>query len=243
MLTFNQEIVSSIAGGFAGAFFALIFLGISSFIAKILTRKVIHYNSLIILETQLNEMIGIIKDNAYLMPPFREAIKNGNIYWSRIRVIPVDKSHLNKLADLDLINDLFEFDYKVRKVNDDIENLTTGYNELKDAYIHKYINVEHYIINAKITAEQIELLEIFSDDILEDLIKLLVKVRILIEKDKPILTKIQEKLNKASGDKITVNEFKKERTKMEKELEESSRKSKEQIDRLVNKKKNEEIYI
>lgn len=237
MPTFNQEIISSIAGGFAGAFFALIFLGVSSFISKILARKTIHYNSLVILETQLNEMIGIIKDNIYLMPPFRDAINNGNIYWSQIRVIPVDKSHLNKLSDLDLINDLFEFDYKIRKVNDDIESLAVGYNELKDAYIHKYIKVDHYILNAKNTADQIELLEIFSEDLLEDLTKLLTKIKILLKKDKPILTKIQEKLNKTSGDKITVNEFKKEKSKLEKELEESSRKSTEEIEKLLKQKR------
>ncbi len=229
-------IIGNVAGGFSGAIFALVFLAFSTSIGKIIKRKITHYNSLVILETELNEMIGIIKDDIYLLPNFIDAIRKGNIYWSQIRIIPVNKSHLNDLLDIGLINELFEFDYKIRKVNDDIENLTTGYNELKDAYIHKYIKVGHYIQNALITAEQINLIEIFLEDLEENLINLLVKVRIQARKDEPLMVKIQRFFNKETSSKLTMKEFEVEKDKIEQELDESSKKSRKEIKMILKKK-------
>ena len=119
----SQTSLDTILNGYWTAFFALIFLGLSSIAAKIFTREIRHYNALINLDTQLNEMLGIIKDNVYQMRGFREHIVKGNIHWGNLRPVFIDRTHYENLFDVELINQVFVFFYQVRKVNDDMENL------------------------------------------------------------------------------------------------------------------------
>ena len=102
-LEHNSAITQSIFNSFLGALLALLSLALTNIIGRIIRRKIQHYNSLVTLESQLNEMIGIIKDNLYLFPTFKSSIKRGNIYWSQIRTISVDKTHLTNLADIELM--------------------------------------------------------------------------------------------------------------------------------------------
>lgn len=107
----NDQLLIQGFSAFAGAFFAFLFLRLAEFLSKVYQRQVKHYNSLVILETQLNELGGIIHDNIYLIPFFRNAITSGNIYFSKLRQLPIDRSHYENLHDIDLINDLFSFNY------------------------------------------------------------------------------------------------------------------------------------
>ncbi|MCL4363803.1 hypothetical protein M1328_01030 [Patescibacteria group bacterium] len=231
-----SKIVDTFWGTFLGAFAALLFLPITNIISRIVKRRVQHYNSLVLLETQLNEMIGIIKDNIYLIPAFKKAIINGNIYWSLLRTIPLDKTHLTNLADIELINDVFEFFYDTRKINDDVENLNKGYDELKNAFIEKNITVEHYAVNSKLIAVHLELVGKFYDELLDKLIGLLTIIRIQIRRDMPLVVKIQEFFFRKTSDKISIKEFKEEKSKLEDELEKSSEKSRDEIAKVSSKK-------
>lgn len=222
-------------GTFFGAAVALLFLPLTNLVGRVIKRRIQHYNSLVILESQLNEMMGIIKDNIYLLPTFRLTIKSANIYWSQIRTIPLDKSHLVNLADLGLINELFDFYNKIRKLNDDVESLSKGYNEIKNAYIEKLISVEHYVINSSIVSKELEMLEAFQEDLFEELLNLVTKIRLLIKKDKPLILKIQEFIKYNSSEKITLKEFKSEKVKVERELKQVSMESKEEIKKLLKK--------
>lgn len=129
---------------FAGAFFAFLFLRIGEFLSKLYQREVKHYNTLVILQTQLNEIGGIIHDNLYILPQFQVVIRSGNIYFNNLHTIPIDRTHYDNLYDIDLKNDLFEYYYKIRKINDDIESATSGYQDIKNAFIQKHIEKPDY---------------------------------------------------------------------------------------------------
>src|SRR3972149_10931324 len=163
----NDQLLIQGFSAFAGAFFAFLFLRLAEFLSKVYQRQVKHYNSLVILETQLNELGGIIHDNLYLIPPFKQGITSGNIYFSKLRPLPIDRSHYKNLYDIDLINDLFSFNYQLRKLNDDIDSLTDGYAEIKNAYIQHNIQKPDYLINAQISAQLLTALEVFLKDMEE----------------------------------------------------------------------------
>lgn len=220
-----------------GALIVFLFGGVTFLIGKVVNRSVQHYNSLITLGTQLNEMIGVIKDNLYLLPNFKIALLTGNIYFSKLRPLVIDKTHLINLYDIDLINEVFEFYIDARKMNDDIESLHDGYEDIKNAYIQKNINVESYVTNGKEITKQLELLELGYEDLLEKIINLLTRIRIQIERDKPLTSVLLEHLIFTSGKNITITEFKKEKIKLEKELEESSEKSRKEKDKIFKSKK------
>lgn len=232
-----KEFTTTILNGLWTAYFALVFLGISTILKWISERERKHYNSLVILATQLNEMMGIIKDNIYSMEGFSETIEKGNISWNKIRSITIDKTHLENLFDIDLINKVFTFYINVRKINDDIENLQGGYNEIKDAYIQKYITIDDYIQNAKEVVKNIKQIQDFNEDLFEQVKSLLTRIQIQINKDIPISQIILEKMIYISGNKITIKEFEEEKAILERELDESSRESQEHIERVTKKER------
>lgn len=234
-VTSFTRIFDTFWGTFFGAAVALVFLPLTNLVGRIIKRQIQHYNSLVIFEGQLNEMMGIIKDNIYILPTFRLTIKTANIYWSQIRTIPIDKSHLVNLADLGLINEVFDFYNKIRKLNDDIENLSKGYNEIKNAYIEHLITVEHYVANSTIISKELELLEAFQEDLFEELLNLATKIRLHIKKDRPFILKMQEFIKYNSSEKITLKEFSGEKLKLQRELKQVSAESKEEIKKLLKK--------
>lgn len=220
---------------FAGAFFAFLFLRLSEFLSKIYERQVKHYNSLVILDTQLNELGGIIHDNIYLIPFFKKSITSGNIYFSTLRSMPIDKSHYENLHDIDLINDLFSFNYQLRKLNDDIDSLTNGYAEIKNAYIQHNIQKPDYLINAQISAELLTTLEVFLKDMEEYSVQLIAKVRLMSKRDVPLGTRIARLFIHTSGSKLKKNEIESEVKKLRKEIEETKAKSQKEIEEAIKK--------
>lgn len=236
-LNTSKDFMITVLNGFWTAFFALIFLGISSIVSKIFSREMKHYNSLVNLESQLNEMIGIIKDNIYVMEGYKDVIIKGNIHWGNLRPVFIDKSHYENLHDTDLINRVFSFFYQVRKINDDMENLQTGYNDLKNAYIQKQIPVEQYVENAKRICVVLDDLETFSEQLTDELLTLLTRVRIQIKHDKPLTARISEALIYTIGNRITMEEFEKEKKLVDEELDSSTKESAKQIQKIIKRRK------
>lgn len=230
----NQVFIEGFSA-FAGAFFAFLFLRLAEFFTKLYKRQVKHYNSLITLETQLNELGGIIHDNVYLLPPFRKVILSGNIYFGKLRQLPIDKSHYKKLYDIDLINELFSFNYQLRKLNDDIDSLTSGYVDIKNAYIQHHIQKTDYLINAQFTADHLTTLEIFLSDMEKQIVQLMAKIRLMIKKDMPLGTKIISWFIHTSGSKLNKTEIDKEAKKLLQEIKETKTKSQKEIEEILKK--------
>ncbi|MBU4397066.1 hypothetical protein KKC08_02795 [Patescibacteria group bacterium] len=205
-------------GAFAGAFFAFLFLRLAEFLTKLYQREVKHYNSLVHLETQLNEIIGIIHDNLYILPNFIRVIKSGNIYFNNLQTIPIDKSHYDNLYNLELMNTLFSYQYQTRKLNDDIATATLGYTDIKNALIQKNLEKPDYIINAELMAKNLKHIEVFLAELQNETIDLLAKIRIQIAYDKPLGTKLQSFFIRSSSKKIKKKEIEKEKSKLLNEI-------------------------
>lgn len=231
----NQELLVQGVSAFAGAFFAFLFLRIADFLSKLYAREVKHYNSLVILETQLNEIGGIIHDNLYVLPNFQRVITSGNVYYNNLHQIPVDKSHYESLYDIDLLNELFTYFYQVRKLNDDLETATNGYNDIKNALIQKHINPADYKVNAEMLAENLKTMEMFLTDLEERTTRLMARIRVQMRKDKPLGTRIMELLIRPSGKKLKKTEVDKEFEKLNKEIEETKTQSQKEIEEVLKK--------
>jgi len=229
----NYKLLAQGFGAFAGAFFVFFFLRLSEFLSKLYQRQVKHYNSLVMLETQLNEIGGIIHDNLYILPNFIRVITSGNVYFNNLHLMLIDKSHYENLYGLEILNDLFEYNYQVRKINDDINTASAGYQDIKKALIAKHISINDYKINAQNMANNLKTIEVFLAELQKDTIKLLAKIRVQMRYDRPLGTRLQSffiKKNKPRGEEIK-NEIK----KLEGEIEESKTKSQKQIEEIVRK--------
>ncbi len=231
----NDQLLIQGFSAFAGAFFAFLFLRLAEFLSRVYQRQVKHYNSLVILETQLNELGGIIHDNLYLIPPFRTAVTSGNIYFSKLRQLPIDRSHYKNLHDIDLLNDLFTFNYELRKINDDIDSLADGYTDIKNAYIQRHIEKQDYLANAQISAEHLTALEAFLGDIEDRVVQLMAKVRLMLKKDVPLGTIIARWFIHTSGSSLKKADIDKEAGKLLKEIEDTKTQSQKEIEEVLKK--------
>lgn len=235
MTTFEQGILIQAFTAFSGAFFAFLFLRIGEFLSKLYQRQVKHYNSLVTLETQLNETGGIIHDNLYILPNFIRVIKSGNIYFNNLHQIPIDKSHYENLYDLDLLNLLFSYNYQIRKINDDMDTASSGYQDIKNALIQKYVVAEHYKVNADLLAENLRQIEIFLTELEEETVKLLARIKVQMRYDRPLGTRIMSVFIHTYGEKIKRKEINKEVEKLNKEIEETKTTSQKQIEEILKK--------
>lgn len=232
----NQIVVEGFSA-FAGAFFAFLFLRLSEFLTKLYQREVKHYNSLVNLEVQLNEIGGIIHDDLYVLPNFIRVITSGNIYFNNLHTIPIDKSHYENLYDLSLLNDLFSYFYQARKLNDDLITANSGYQDIKNALIQKNIKKDDYLINTKLMANNLKQIEVFLIEFEEVTVKLMARVRVQMKYDIPLSTKIQQFFIKTKGDKIKETEIAKEVKKLKKEIDETKAKSSKEIQNIIKKHK------
>lgn len=232
---FQQNLLTQGFSAFAGAFFAFIFLRLATFFSKLYQRQVDHYNSLVLLESQLNEIGGIIHDNLYLIPDFRQVITSGNIYFNNLHKIPIDKSHYINLYNLDLINDLFSYNYQLRKLNDDIETISLGYQDIKNALIEKNITAEHYKINAESLAGKLKIIEIFLTEQEKETIRLLARIRVQIRKDMPLGTRLMRLVSPLKDEKPSQQEIDNEIEKLNKEIGETKTTSQKQIEEILKK--------
>ena len=220
-------------GALAGAFFAFIFLKLAEFLTRIHQRKMKHYNSLVLLETQLNELTGIIYDNVCIIFSFKEIINSGKIYFGKLRQVPIDRSHYDNLYDVTLKNDLFSYNYKLRQLNDDIDNITNGYNDIKNALLQKSISYETYLENVKFTVDFLTKLGKYLKNIDEQAIELLVKVRLMCKKDLTLGTKISRWFIRQSGSNLIESDIAEERKKLLSEIEMIGNRSKKEIDDIL----------
>lgn len=223
-------------GAFAGAFFAFIFLKLAVFLTRVHERKVKHYNSLVLLETQLNDILGIIYDNISITSSFNKIISSGKIYFGVLRQVPIDRSHYSNLLDLTLKNELFSYNYKLRQLNDDIDNITNGYTDIKNALIQKNIDQKDYIENAKFISDFLTKLEKYLKSVDEQTIELLVKVRLMSKKDIPLGTKISRLFIRQSGSKLKKSGIDLERQKLLNEIEIIGNQSRKEIDDILGEK-------
>lgn len=232
---FNNQILVQGFSAFAGAFFAFLFLRLAEFLSKLYQRQVKHYNSLVLLETQLNENSGIIHDNLYILPNFIRVISSGNIYFNNLRSISIYREHYENLYDLDLLNELFTYYYQVRKINDDMSTAYLGYQDIKNALIERNINLADYKINVELMAVNLKQIEVFLTDLEERTIELLARIRVQMKYDMPLGTKLQLFLIRTHGADIKKGEIEKESKKLRKEIEETKTKSQEEIEEILKK--------
>lgn len=221
----NRDIAVSMLNGLWTAFFASLFFIPTVLLQRLFKRQIQHFNSLINLETQLNEISTVIRDNNIQVNGFKKAIVTGNIFWGTLEQIEIDKSHYNNLYDIDLLNEVFSLFYKLRRMNDDMKNLQNGFSDLKNAYIPKHITVSHYISNAKLISEHLSTLQDYSSYLLDEIEQLLAKVRVQIKKDKPLPSKIIGLFIHPSSNSVTLNELNSEIKNMRQEVEESIKNS------------------
>jgi len=224
--------ISEALSAFTGAFFAFLFLRLTSFLEKYYLRQRKHYNALASMEILLDEVVGVIKDDIYLLPDFRRVIMSGNVYASLLQPLPLERQYYDKLHDIELINDLYKLNYDIRRLNDDIENSNIWYLKLRDLYTSHQIIREDYIVNSQIMAERLKVLESALNMLFHDVIKLRAIVTLRLDFDRPLLTRFVHSLIDFQRQDLTEEMIKNKTIEIEKDIEESAINSHPRIQKI-----------
>ncbi|QQR78793.1 MAG: hypothetical protein IPJ68_00710 [Candidatus Moraniibacteriota bacterium] len=223
----ESNIAFSMISAFSGAFFAFLFLRLAEFFTKLYERQVRHYNSLVSLEMQLLEDGAVIQDNLFTIGRFVAAIKINNVTFEHLRYLSIDKSHYEMLYDLSLKNELYAYHYDLRRLNDDVENISKGYDEIRVALLQKNLTLEDYRSNVGSLAGSLdEQLRPFLIHLQDKIVTLLARVRLQIKYDKPLGNKIMTVFLKTRGPKLDKKEIDREKKIILAELEENAEASK-----------------
>ena len=231
----------TLIGGFAGAFFAFLFLRIGEALTKIYERQNRHYNALVILEGMCNRYLNVISNNIFVINDFttlaQKALKENKpfIYFNVLHEFSLDKEITLNLSNLDLINDVFSFEMGIDKMNNSISATNRFYSEIKSAFVQKNIDFETYKINVGILVSKLLELEAFLLDLERENKVIVARARILM-KDKPLFTSLIHIFSKKRYPNDIENKTLQEIKEIDKEIEQVRMASQTKIDNILQKK-------
>ncbi len=113
-----------------------------------------------------------------------------------------------------------------------MENINRWYSDLAGSYIAKNITPQEYLNNIQIVASRLDDLKRFLKGLDNKTLHILALTRILIHKDKPLLTKIIHIFIRKNTDGIDDKDISEEVSVLKKEIEETRAESKKEIEDL-----------
>ena len=113
----------SLLSAFGGAFFAYIFVKIGELFTRLSTREKLNLDTIVEIEYTLNDHLNRIGTNINIVEALKTLIeqKSNAINFMKAKPIPIDKTNLRNMKNLDFINDMFNYFVDLDKVNEGLE--------------------------------------------------------------------------------------------------------------------------
>ncbi len=215
----DDSLIRDSGGAFFGAFFAYIFVRFVSAVTRIDKRLRKHYDSLVSLSVELNEMLGIVHDNSIFISEIVKVLERGNVTWDTLHQILVNRKHFEALYSPDISNKLFSVYYDARRINNDMDNFLGGYKIMRSALISGSIKHEKYVEEVQRMIPELKKLNLLQEEqFMQKVLQLLAEVSILLERDKPLSSRLLTPFIKYSLYKPTSEEIEKELQGIKNEL-------------------------
>ena len=230
---------------FLGAFFAFLFVRIGDFLKAYSDRMTKSHSTLVKLEHLLNNLLGKLDDNIFMIETFENHYKNYEnsndklFVWGN-RLKPVDQigDLITSVANIDLTNELFILDVHLRKLNESMETLNSSYEESKNALISKNIGPSNYKFNIQNTRKDLIEIKKFVQSQINECTDTLSSVRVLA-KNRPLIGSL---IRIMPGYKYNSNfeaDRQLEKEKLLKEMGSIKRQGRERINDILNKRNND----
>lgn len=231
------DLVVVAVSAFSGASFATLGSAVLLTIGNVVRRNRKNYNSLVRLEIYLNEMIGRIQENIYIGRNFIDALKEESISYDEMHNFIIDREFYVELLDVELINKLFIYNYNLRKLNNDINNIIKFYEELRLGYRDKHLTQEVYVLNTKTLVIQTETIIKFLERLYKETIDLMAYTRIRRRNSRLYVDRTRDIFLRRKG-KIEEKVINNERKTLEKEINTFSEESRKDISETLYRDEN-----
>jgi len=142
------------------------------------------------LQRRFNEDLNRLSDSRVHIAGFIERSQRGVIHWSWPTPIDIDVAAYDDLVNLRLINILMSHYALVEKVNHDVGNLKSGYDQMTDALLRGDISRDVFTNNAQYMAQQMKMVDAALAHLQDETKNLLSIVRVMATKDLPPMARL-----------------------------------------------------
>ncbi|MFH1158292.1 MAG: hypothetical protein V1721_05345 [Pseudomonadota bacterium] len=234
-----KEFLPQIVSGFAGAFFAFLFMRLADTGKSIVEQQNKHLRALGNLQILFNDLATAIQDNQYELDDFLKAFsllqRSERMVTTPNRPKPLDfrDDAFAGLGNIDLLNEIMSYRAQVKNISGDITALWGMHEKIRDLAFANPARLPDYIDNFAVCARGSKLLNAAHSQLLQHTMRLQSIVRILFRRDQTILHRLTSAAIKSNYpkrmDKLIEAELKKLQTEMDKSLSESKKRISEMI--------------
>jgi len=228
-------VLAALFGAFLGAVMAFYVSQANEVLKRNRERWKEHWDALVRLENWLNEILGLLADNRHTArdlskSPSREEDEI-SLVWSEPQTIPRAVFSDTPLLRLELINQLFSFRERLRKLNSDTMTIRRAYTTMRSAFLNTRLDPIPYRQSVRDFRSHLKVL-LKHYDLLDDrTLSLLVATRVAMDHDKRYNKKLLFKMPNLT--EITDSEKKNMRELVIKEIEKVQSKSRAEIERFA----------
>lgn len=192
----DPNIRKSFFGAFAGAFFAFLFVRLGTGLTKIYDRLAKNQTTLVCLQHNLNDCMGVINDNIYLIEKFHKIfdgyhaeVKDQKLFGNELHQIPINKELVVQLTNMEFINEVYSLHVSIRKLNDSMKTMNRMMEQTTSAFIEQKIDHKTYAANLSHYKPTFTDLSKFLSSANDDAIKAFATARVLL-RDEVFLSRI-----------------------------------------------------
>ena len=219
-------------GAFLGALFAFIVSMLTLWVEKTRARFIKHKNAVVELEYILNDHLNDIATNEFLLKHNIDILKKEHLTYNKFTLLDLPQEVELKLGDLVVINLYFSYRESVRRINADLNKINISLDSLNNyAVITRRIpseNFNHFIIQME------SLKKYLNKSLLKETKNLLPFFRIYLLRISSMRYKGIKIYKLNNYKEISKSEIACELKKLEKEIEQTMKESKENIEEVLN---------
>ena len=183
----RSPLITAGVGAFLGAVFAFYVSQLNEKIKRNRKRWRDHINGMVFLERYLNEvsdiLAGIRAHIRLVLGTVPNTDKEPQVVLSDPQALPRNPAHLASSLRMELFNELFSYDQKVRKLNNDILTICRSYSEVRSAALSGNLNAPQYLVRFKEYCKGMRVLEKACGLMDDRTMKLLAQTRATLKRD------------------------------------------------------------
>ncbi len=242
-----SNILPQVISGFAGAFFAFLFMRLADTGKSIVDRQNQHFRSLGKLEILFGDVASAIQSNQYELEHFLRAY--AHLQESKCMVMTPNRPQplefrddaFAGLGNGDLLNEIMSYRAQARSISRNITALWGMHEKFRDIAFTHPDRLQDYIDNFAFCAKSAQRLTVAHAQLLDQTMRLQAAIRILYRRDRTWLHRLC-----ASGirthypkrmDKLLTCELK----KLQSEIDKSLCQSKQRVDEILREQKRGEL--
>lgn len=196
-----------------------------------------HRNSLPQLERMLNEVLDTTGANMHTAETVINLEPRGEtalpIAWSEPHPLPFDATMQTNLLRIELINELFSYGVRTRRLNADTETLCRAYSEMRSGLLRHDLSREQYLIGLVEFQQGLKILSKAYRLTDERTLTLLARLRVSLHKDKTHDERGWSFYWMPKPEVVSKDEVKEERGILDKEIAETQSRSRDEIKRYL----------